>query len=241
MHTKMTTLGDKLTIVVPCKNEENYIGHMLTALRSQKISDTKIIIADSSTDNTRTVIAANSQFLNVTIVDGGTVSQARNTAAAKVTTPYILFLDADVLFRDNWVIRDAVEAMETQDLDLVTAKIYCYSDDWRAEFGFGMFNTVNSVLSRFSPFAVGAFMLTRRTVFESLGGFDQRYITSEDFFLSRQYDPKRFKILDHYFGQDNRRFKKMGYFGMAGYLVKNFVNRNNPRYWDQLSHRDYWS
>jgi hypothetical protein len=131
--------------------------------------------------------------------------------------------------------------METQNLDLVTAKIYCYSDDWRAEFGFGMFNAVNSVLSRFSPFAVGAFMLTRRTVFENLGGFDERYITSEDFFLSRQYDPKRFKILDHYFGQDNRRFKKMGYFGMAGYLVKNFVNRNNAKYWNEMRHHNYWS
>jgi hypothetical protein len=88
---------------------------------------------------------------------------------------------------------------------------------------------------------VGAFMLTRRTVFENLGGFDEHYITSEDFFLSRQYDPKKFQILNHYFGQDNRRFKKMGYFGMAGYLVKNFVNRNNPAYWNQMSHQRYWS
>ena len=241
MHTKMIPLSKKLTIVVPCKNEENYIGHMLTGLRAQKISDTKIIIADSSSDNTRTMIAANSQFLNIEVVNGGTVSQARNIGAAKATTPYILFLDADVLFHDNYVIRDAVEAMETQKLDLVTAKIYCYADDWRAELGFSMFNAVNLVLSRFSPFAVGAFMLTRKTVFDSIGGFDEHYITSEDFFLSRQYNPKKFKILNHYFGQDNRRFKKMGYFGMAGYLIKNFVNRDNPAYWDQMSHQRYWS
>ena len=73
------------------------------------------------------------------------------------------------------------------------------------------------------PFAVGAFMLTRRDKFEEYGGFPAKYETSEDFFLSKQYSPKKFKIAKHYFGQDSRRFKKMGYFGMSWYLIKNFL------------------
>ena len=64
---------------------------------------------------------------------------------------------------------------------------------------------------------------------------------SEDFFLSRMYDPKKFKIVNHYFGQDSRRFKKMGYFGMAWYLIKNFINRNNQKYWDRMDNNKYWS
>jgi hypothetical protein len=47
--------------------------------------------------------------------------------------------------------------------------------------------------------------------------------------------------MPHYFGQDSRRFKKMGYFGMAAYLVKNFLNRNNAAYWQQLHHNRYWN
>ena len=49
-------LEDKITIVVPCKNEENYIAHLLMHLRQQEIGNTRIIIADCSTDNTREVI-----------------------------------------------------------------------------------------------------------------------------------------------------------------------------------------
>jgi hypothetical protein len=29
--------------------------------------------------------------------------------------------------------------------------------------------------------------------------------------------------------------------GMAKYLVKNFVNRNNKAYWDKLDSSKYWS
>jgi hypothetical protein len=58
--------------------------------------------------------------------------------------------------------------------------------------------------------------------------------------LSRQFNPKKFAIIDHHFGQDSRRFKKMGYFGMAKYLVKNFANRNNQAYWDRLDSSKYW-
>jgi len=240
MYKKMTKLSDKLTIVIPCKNEENYISHLLDALRLQKLGDTRIIIADSSTDHTREIIQANSAFLNVEIINGGPVSVARNHAAKTVTTPYILFIDSDVRFFENHAIRNAVEEVEFYNLDLATFKLYCYDNDWRASVGFVVFNWVNSVLRHFSPFAVGAFMLTRRDRFEEHGGFSERYITSEDFFLSRMYSPKKFKILDYYFGQDSRRFKKMGYFGMASYLIKNFVNRNNKRYWDRLDHTKYW-
>ena len=234
-------LSDKITIVVPCKNEENYIAHLLMHLRQQSIGDTRIIIADCSTDKTREVIEIMKGELNVEIIDGGPVSQAKNNGARLVTTPYILFIDADVRFFKDTVIQDAVNIMESKNLDLIGLKIKCYDRDPRAKIGFVIFNTINHALKFFSPFAVGAFMLTRRDRFEEYGGFPEQFSTSEDFFLSRMYSPKKFKIVRHHFGQDSRRFKKMGYMGMAKYLVKNFVNRNNKKYWDSLDNSKYWS
>ena len=234
-------LSDKITIVVPCKNEENYIHHLLESLRSQNIGDTRIIIADCSTDNTRQVIKDNSTGLNIEIIDGGPVSIAKNNGAKLVTTPYILFIDADVRFFKNTVIRDAVDVIESKNLDLIGLKIKCYDKDPRAKIGFVIFNTINHALKYFSPFAVGAFMLTRKDKFEEYGGFPENFSTSEDYFLSRKYSPRKFRIIRHHFGQDSRRFKKMGYMGMAKYLVKNFVNRNNKQYWDSLDSSKYWS
>jgi glycosyltransferase involved in cell wall biosynthesis len=234
-------IENKITIVTPCKNEENYIHHLLDSLMSQNIGNTKIIIADCSTDGTRAVIQAHKGNLNVEIIDGGPVSIAKNRGAKLVTTPYILFIDADVRFFRDTVIRDAVAEMELKNLDLIGLNIKCYDKDKRATIGFAMFNGINRILKHFSPFAVGAFMLTRRDRFEQFGGFPEGFATSEDYFLSRKYSPRKFRIVKHYLGQDSRRFKKMGYFGMASYLVKNFVNRNNKQYWDGLDSSKYWN
>jgi glycosyltransferase involved in cell wall biosynthesis len=233
--------SEKITIVVPCKNEEKYIPYLLLHLRNQLIGNTRIIIADCSTDNTRDVIQATKGNLNIEIIDGGPVSIAKNNGAKLVTTPYILFIDADVRFFKDTVIRDAVREIETHDLDLIGLNARCYDKNIVAQIGFSIFNVMNNVLKYFSPFAVGAFMLTRRDRFEEYGGFPEKFATSEDFFLSRQYSPKKFKILNHHFGQDSRRFKKMGYFGMAAYLIKNFINRNNKQYWERLDSSRYWN
>ena len=235
------TISDKITIVVPCKNEETYINHLLDSLRGQDIGDTRVIIADCSTDNTRQVIKDNNYDLNIEIIDGGPVSIAKNNGAAMVNTPYILFIDADVRFFKNSVIHDAVSLIEAKNLDLIGLKIKCYDRDPRAHLGFIIFNTINHAMKYFSPFAVGAFMLTRKDKFDEYGGFPEKFSTSEDYFLSRMYSPRKFRILRHHFGQDSRRFKKMGYMGMAKYLVKNFINRNNKAYWDSLDSSKYWS
>lgn len=234
------TIEDKITIVVPCKNEQDYIPHLLMHLRQQDIGNTRIIIADCSTDNTREVIKEFKGRLNVEIIEGGNVSFAKNSGAKLATTPYILFIDSDVRFFSDTVISDCVNEIEKNNLDLIGLYVKCYDGDIRAQIGFMFFNAVNNVLKYLSPFAVGAFMLTRTDKFWEFGGFAEKYQTSEDFFLSKKYDVKKFKLMNHYFGQDNRRFKKMGYFGMAWYLIKNFWNRNNEKHWDNIDYSKYW-
>ena len=231
---------EKITIVVPCKNEENYIHHLLESLRQQDIGKTRIIIADCSTDNTRQVIKNCSSSLNVEIIEGGSVSFAKNSGAKLVTTPYILFLDADVRFFKNNAIRDAVDTIESKNLDLIGLKIKCYDGNARTQIGFILFNIINGIMKYKVPFAVGAFMLTRTDRFREFDGFSEKYKVSEDFFLSKKYDRKKFKLMNHHFGQDSRRFKIMGYTGMAWYLIKNFWNRNNQKYWDDIDYSKYW-
>jgi len=237
----MYQLQDKITIVVPCKNEQDYIHHLLKCLSEQRgINDTKIIIADASTDSTRAVIEKNKGKLNIEVIDGGPVSIAKNNGAKLVKTPYILFIDSDVRFFSNTVIQDSVYELEKNNLDLIGLYLKCYDGDIRTQIGFSVFNFVNGIMKHWVPFAVGAFMLTRKNKFDEFGGFPSKYETSEDFFLSKMYDVKKFKLVKHYFGQDSRRFKKMGYFGMTWYLIKNFWNRNNKDYWNKIDYSNYW-
>ena len=235
-------LKDLVTIVIPCKNEENYIGNLLGDLfLSVEIGEVRIIIADAnSTDNTRHIIKEWSHGLNIEIIQGGQVSEGRNNGAKLVTTPYILFLDADVRLFSPTAIYDSVQCMHQENLDLVTLSPKNYGKEWRASILFYLFGLFNKVMTKFTPFAIGAFFLTRRSMFEVFGGFPNKYDTSEDYILSKKYDSTKFKIVNHYFGQDERRIKKLGYLGMLRYMVINFVNRNNLQHFEKAN-VNYWN
>ena len=233
-------MNKHLTIVIPCKNEGKGIIDVVKLLLEQ--TDCKIIIADSSDDEGSVLLLRKyaSIYPNIQIVEGGLPSIARNNGAKLVTTPYILFIDSDVRFFSDAVINDCVQEMENKQLDLIGLKIKCYDKNKRTQIGFILFNMINNIMKYKVPFAVGAFMLTRTDKFNEFGGFSEKYQTSEDFFLSKKYDVKKFKLMHHYFGQDSRRFEIMGYTGMAWYLIKNFWNRNNKEYWDSLDYSKYW-
>jgi glycosyltransferase involved in cell wall biosynthesis len=235
------SLKELVTIVVPCKNEENYIDQLLSDLTDQyNLIDVRIIIADAkSTDNTLAVIDEYKSMLNIDVIEGGSVSVGRNNGAKLVTTPYILFLDADVRFFNRYAVFDAVKCIHEENLDLVTLSPKNYGTEFRASLLFYLFGLFNKVMSKYTPFAIGAFFLTRRERFEQLGGFPNKYETSEDYILSKQYDVKKFKILNDHFGQDERRFKKLGYLGMLWYMVVNFFNRNNLKHFEKAN-VNYW-
>lgn len=242
VDAKYHNMKDLLTIVIPCKNEEKYIGHLLDSLSQQVgIGNVRIIIADAdSTDNTISTIKLYDYILKIQIIQGGSVSVGRNNGAKLATTPYILFLDADVRLFHPSTIYDAVNKMRVHDLDLMTANIKNYGEHLRASFFFWCFNLINKIMTKKTPFAIGAFFLTRKDKFDELGGFPNKYETSEDYILSKQYDPKKFMIVDYYFGQDERRFTKLGYTGMIWYMMVNFFNRNNLKHFEKAK-VNYWN
>ena len=234
-------MKDLVTIIIPCKNEEKYIVPLLEDLSQQYgVRDVRIIIADAdSTDATVPLIKTYKDELNIEVIKGGPVSVGRNNGAKLVTTPYMLFLDADVRLFNPLAIFDAVHTIHFHQLDLVTANIKNYGRELRASFFFWAFNIINKIMTEKTPFAIGAFFLTRRSKFEELGGFPCKYDTSEDYILSKQYDAEKFTIVPHYFGQDERRFKKLGYLGMLWYMTRNFFNRNNLQHFEKAS-VNYW-
>ncbi len=99
-------IKDYLSIVIPCKNEENYIRRTLEEISLQfGIRGTRVIVPDGgSTDSTLQKIGefvkSEDTKLNIEVIEGGTVSVGRNRGAAMVKTPFILFLDADITFTD---------------------------------------------------------------------------------------------------------------------------------------------
>jgi hypothetical protein len=87
-------------------------------------------------------------------------------------------------------------------------------------------------------FSTGVYMMVNRKEFEKLGGFNEALHQSEDYIFSRQIPKNKFKILKLTVGQDDRRYKKIGYFGMIKLVILNWFNRNNLDHFKKDT--NYW-
>ena len=237
-------LSKQLTIIIPTYNEGKYIARTLYAIASQSgTHKIKIIIADAkSTDNTRTMAEVNGfeLGLNLKVIDGGLPAIGRNAGAKLATTPYVLFLDADITFTNRYAIREAVTELATGKYQMVgTTPVYKGEFDIRASIMFGLNKYVTWLLSKTEPFAIGGFTMVSRRIFNSLGGYDEKAAQSEDWLLSKKIKPNKFKLLPELITQDNRRFKRYGYFSMVKLLYTNWKNRNNTQYF--YEDQGYWN
>ena len=212
-------IKDNLTIVIPSKNESKVIDKTLTHLNKQhNIKGTRVIIADCSKDDTRKIISSGKyKNLNIEIIDGGLPSVGRNKGAKLSNTEYVLFMDADTVLMDNNVIDDTIKDMYHNKLELLTCRVKSVGKDIRTNLSFRLFNLINKFISRKTPFAVGTYFMTKTDKIKQLKGFDETYQHSEDYMLSKLYNPKNFKISKKYIGQDDRRFKKMGKFNYRSF------------------------
>lgn len=220
-------LHKELTIVIPSKNEEKYIGNLLDDISNQyDIKGTKIVISDSSDDKTIDVVSKFKDKLNIIITKGGKVSQARNNGFKECNTEYILFLDADVRLTSYFQIYEnfiQIKSRKSQkEKALLTCPLSCYSGDWRCELGYMFYNIFHKILTMKYPFAIGGFFMVDSNSFKRFGKFNEFVDNSEDFLFSQNYSIDEFIISKHKIGLDDRRFIKIGYLGTIKHLLINF-------------------
>jgi glycosyltransferase involved in cell wall biosynthesis len=231
------SLKNDLTVVIPVYNEIDYIFATLSSLYNQNgVDSLRVIIADGgSTDGTQSyidfLIKSFYPKLNITRIEGGKVAYGRNEGSKYAITKYILFLDADSVLTDKNNLLYNVEMMEKENLDLLTCKVKATKiSPIKTKIAFNIFNIINKIISIKTPFAVGGYFMTRRYKFFSYGKFNEQLTNSEDYWLSKFYNPKKFCISKMTYEQDDRRFKKMGYFGMVKILINNYLNKDNIEY-----------
>ena len=117
-------LSEKLTIVIPCKNEGFTIKKSLDLLNLQgNIENVLVLVSDFSDDFTKNLLSEReSDKFNLKLTLGGLPSVARNNGAKFCKTPYILFLDADMFILDENFLSEIISEMENKDFDLLTCR-----------------------------------------------------------------------------------------------------------------------
>lgn len=115
-----------VTVVIPCYNEENYLGRLLQDLTVQTQSPDAVIVVDChSRDKTVGVARSFSKSLNrlqILQAPCRSAASARNTGAAAATTDYLLFIDADMRLPSDFLFQITKRARDKHS-DWVAGKL----------------------------------------------------------------------------------------------------------------------
>jgi glycosyltransferase involved in cell wall biosynthesis len=200
---------------------------------------TKVFVADAnSTDGTPEIAMSFADRLLVSVIPGGLPSVGRNAGARLATTPYVLFLDADIELRDTTLLRRAMNKVNRRKLQCLTTNIRCSNGRILDAALYAGNNLVQYVSAWTKPFSTGMFMLFQKAKFDELGGFDERAMYAEDYLLSKQVSPRRFGVVRGHVLTTNRRFQNMGHWRIVRMFMKTALNSWNYRYF--LQDQNYW-
>jgi len=226
-----------ISIIIPCRNEEKYIGTLLSCIEKQTYKDYEIIIADNnSTDNTINIINQYKSRLPINVVKGGLPAVARNNGVRQSRFDLLLFIDSDIYFKDNQLIEKSVELLINKKLELVTC--YINSDKIKTKIIYFLSNVAMMLSKLEKPFATTQFFLIKKETFNKFNGFNEDVKHCEDYLLSKNINKKKFGIVKYFSYSDDRRFKKTGYFKFFVYFIKNMINRNDVEYFKKEI--NYW-
>ena len=179
----------ELTIVIPAKNEARNLPRLLISLSRQDyplLPHTRVYVADAgSTDGTVDLAAMFADRLRISVIAGGLPAVGRNRGARLATTPYVLFIDADIEFNDDSLLRRSMDAMKRRKLHCLTTNIRCSGGAVPDHLLFAGNNLAQRLASWTQPFATGMFMLFDRERFIQLGGFNEQALYAEDYLLSK--------------------------------------------------------
>ena len=230
-------MNDLLTIVIPCKNEKDNIYECIGFIAKQVgFAGTRVIIADTSDEEDSLDFLRYTEdnyrySLNIELIKGGFPAKARLEGSKLVTTPYILFLDADIMLQDKFLLGECL----TYNTDLVTVP-------FQTEKGFNWIFRLFDIQQQLSnllgtPFAIGGFQLWKTEAYWKTGGYDETHLFAEDYWVSQKAE----KMVIHKtkgVWTSARRFKNKGFFYMFILSIKCYINRNNTEFFK--NHQNYW-
>ena len=103
-------MTEKITVIVPVYNVENYLEKCLDSLINQTYKNIEIIVInDGSTDNQGEICQEYAQKDNRIVYiekENGGLSDARNVGLDKMTGSYVTFIDSD-----DWIEQDYIETL----------------------------------------------------------------------------------------------------------------------------------
>lgn len=172
-----------ISIIIPTFNEEQYLPRLLEDLAQQTQQSFEVIVSDgSSNDKTREKALLFKKKIRLTFVQSPKqqVSAQRNYGAKHAEAPYIIFLDADMRVKVDFIERLLLTVSQSKRLLFIPAHIpdseYAHDE---------LLYKIQSFFIEIShhtkkPFTYGPCVLFVKWFYEHLGGYDELVVFAED-------------------------------------------------------------
>lgn len=92
-----------VTVVIPCYNEEEYIGRCLVSIAAQDEMPDEVIVVDNNCSDKTVQIAKSFTFVTIVKEKKQGKAHARNAGFNKAKSEIIARCDADTILRPTWV------------------------------------------------------------------------------------------------------------------------------------------
>ncbi|MFB6292525.1 MAG: glycosyltransferase [Candidatus Nanohaloarchaea archaeon] len=204
----------RISVVIPAKNEADYIEGLFQSIEMQKFDDYEIILADGGSDDGTTDIAAEYGAKILSEDDDGP-GEARNSGAEMAEGDILLFLDSDVELEHEDVFSDVDDAMREDGVIAGSSTWKTFDANLRGHLLLGSGSRLMKMVHVLGmSVAVGNFLFVDREIFEEVGGFDEELPYHEDHDLMERIEPKgKVVMLDREFRVSGRRISNRGFFG----------------------------
>jgi glycosyltransferase involved in cell wall biosynthesis len=164
----------KVSIVVPCYNQAQYLDEALQSVLNQTFMDWEcIIVNDGSPDNTEEVahkwVAKDPRFIYVHQENGG-VSAARNLGISKAKSDYILTLDADDKYEATFIEKAIQILNENKEIGIVSSWGRYFTNEKQLQVYKSIGKNVTDFL--FHNAAIGT-SLFRKECWDQVNGYDE--------------------------------------------------------------------
>lgn len=173
-----------LAIITPTLNEERYIGKLLDSIVSQTVLPKEIVIVDAeSKDKTIEEIKKRQKKLlqlRYYQIPKYSISRQRNFGVNKTKSKNILFLDADMQFKNFEDLEKYIDEVSIRKLEMAVSDNLPLSSYWKDKVFFKMKNLLFRISLNFWPMIVGENIFIKRSLFNKLKGFDEEIKIGED-------------------------------------------------------------
>jgi len=224
----------KVSVIIPTKNEEEFIEKTLKRVNNQSIprKDYEIIISDSeSTD--KTVKIAKKFADKILIKKTSNPAKGRNYGAEHAKGDILVFLDADTILPKNAleIIAEKIENGYVAGTFLVTLNKITLVDWLFLSF----INTSELILNFFGiKLGNGNCLFIKRIVYKKINGFNTKMDVGEDHdFIKKAANHGRIIVLKEKVITSDRRIRKEGWLKLFYLWGKGLVIKNNKD-------KDYW-